>query len=187
MSKEEFTDQTEEDKQAEDTNEASEQDAEQVSEDEELSIEEQLAQAQAQAEEYLDGWQRARAELSNVKKRIERERGEMHIRARVAVIARFLDVMDDLGRALDNAPQELADDSWTEGLLLVRRKFAKILEAEGVSEVEADGQEFDPAMHEAISAQESDEHEEGQIITVVQKGYALGDHIVRPALVIVAA
>ena len=160
---------------------------EELPEGEVLSLEEQVVQAQAQAEEYLDGWQRARAELSNVKKRVERERSEMYVNARVAVIARFLEIMDDFERALQNVPQEFAGDGWIEGLTLIHRKFASFLEVEGVSEIEAAGKEFDPAFHEALSEQDSEEHQEGQIIVVVQKGYMLGGHVVRPARVIVAA
>lgn len=151
-----------------------------------LSPEEQLAQAQTQAEEYLDGWQRARAELANYKKRVERERAEMYDRSRIPVIARFLSVMDDFERALENAPEMLGGDSWFEGLTLVQRKFAGLLEAEGVTEIETDGQTFDPALHEAISQEASDQHGEGEIIEVVQKGYMLGDQVVRPARVRVA-
>lgn len=151
-----------------------------------LSLEEQLAQARAQADEYLDGWQRARAELANVKKRMERERGEMYDRTRIPVIARLLNVLDDFERAMENAPEALNDDGWFEGLLHVQRKFAGWLEAEGVTEIEA-GDHFDPAIHEAISQEPSDNHEEGEIIEVVQKGYKLGDQVVRPPRVRVAA
>ena len=150
------------------------------------SLEEQLALAEAQAQEYLDGWQRARAELANYKKRHERERTDMHVRARVAVIARFLDVADDFGRALENAPDSPDMHDWLEGFSLIDRKLGSILEAEGVTEIEAEGQEFDPAWHEAISQQPSEDHSEGQIVTVVQKGYRLGDQVVRPARVIIA-
>ena len=151
-----------------------------------LSPEEQLAQAQAEAKEYLNGWQRARAELSNFKKRVERERGDMYEAARGDIVAHFLDVLDDLERALISAPQELRDDGWFEGLALVQRKFVGVLETEGVTEIEAEGMTFDPALHEAISQETSDDHEEGQIIEVVQKGYRLGDRVVRPARVRVA-
>jgi molecular chaperone GrpE len=150
-----------------------------------LSLEEQLAQALAQADEYLDGWQRARAELANVKKRMERERNEMYDKTRVPVIARLLNVLDDFERAMENAPESLDGDGWFEGLMHVQRKFAGWLEAEGVTEIDA-GEYFDPAIHEAISQEPSNDHEEGEIIEVVQKGYTLGDQVVRPARVRVA-
>lgn len=151
-----------------------------------LTLEEQLAQAQAKADEYLDGWQRARAELANFKKRVERERAEMYDAARVAVLARFLDTLDDLERALAAVPEKLDGGGWLEGLLHIERKFRGVLESEGVTEIEAVGQFFDPVLHEAISQEASENHEDGQIIDVVQKGYMLGDKIVRPARVRVA-
>ena len=146
-------------------------------------LEEQLAQAQAQAKEYLDGWQRARAELANFKKRVERERSQMYDAARIALIARFLEILDDFERALGNVPEGLDSDDWFEGLTLIQRKLIGLLEAEGVSEIEAEGQTFDPALHEAIAQEARDDHEEGQIIEVVQKGYMLGERVVRPARV----
>jgi molecular chaperone GrpE len=151
-----------------------------------LSPEEQLADTQAKADEYLDGWQRARAELTNYKRRVDRERAEIHATARIPVLARFLDVLDDLERALENAPESLDGDGWFEGLMLVQRKFSSLLEAEGVTEIETAGQMFDPALHEAIAQESSEDHQEGEIIGAVQKGYRLGDHVVRPARVRVA-
>lgn len=151
-----------------------------------LSTEEQLAEAQAQAAEYLDGWQRARAELQNYKKRVDKERAEMQELARVTVLGRFLDILDDFSRALDNAPEDLDDNGWFEGLSLIGRKFRGILEAEGVTEIDAEGGIFDPALHEAVTREDSEEHEEGEIIEVLQKGYMLGNRVVRPARVRVA-
>lgn len=151
-----------------------------------LTLEEQLAQAQAQAEEYLDGWQRARAELANYKKRVERERSDMQNTSRFHVIARFLNILDDLQRALENAPESLNGDEWFQGLTLIQRKLGGLLEAEGVTEIDPLGEMFDPMLHEAISQEPSDEHEEGEIIEVLQKGYMMGERVVRPARVRVA-
>lgn len=151
-----------------------------------LPLEDQLAQARAEAEEYLDGWQRARAELANYKKRIERERTEMHSTSRFTVISRFLDLFDDLQRALQNVPPGLDGNEWVQGLALIERKFGGLLEAEGVTEINPAGEHFDPMLHEAITQEESDEHAEGEIIEVVQKGYRLGEKVVRPARVRVA-
>jgi molecular chaperone GrpE len=151
-----------------------------------LTLEDQLVQAQAEAEEYLDGWQRARAELANYKKRVERERSEMHNTSRFHIVARFLDILDDLQRALENAPESLDGDEWFQGLTLIQRKLGGLLETEGVAEMDPAGQMFDPMLHEAISQEPSDEHEEGEIIEVLQKGYMLGERVVRPARVRVA-
>lgn len=151
-----------------------------------LSPADQLAQAEAQAAEYLDGWQRAQAELANAKKRLDRERSELYDQTRIAVIVRFLEVMDDFERALNNAPDPIREDGWHAGLLLVKKKFDTVLEAERIVEIEAEGQMFDPELHEAVTQEPNEDLEEGAIIGVIQKGYLLGDRVVRPALVRVA-
>ena len=94
--------------------------------------------------------------------------------------------MDDLDRALKNRPQNGEGAVWAEGIELIYRKFLATLESEGVKVIEADGQPFDPNLHEAISQEENPEHESGTVIDVLQKGYTLGDRVLRPARVRVA-
>ena len=151
------------------------------------SLEERLAGAEAQASEYLDGWQRARAELANYKKRVERERSQWSEAATMDTIALFLPAIDDAERALESRPPEMADEPWLEGIKLIYRKLRATLEVLGVTEIEAEGMAFDPAFHEAITHEESGDHDEGQIIGVVQKGYMLNDKVIRPARVRVAS
>ena len=154
-------------------------------EEESVSIEEQLAAAQAKAEEYLDGWQRARAELVNYKKRIDRERDRWADLTRGEIIKAFLPVLDDFERALDSLPDNLEGQEWAEGIQLIYRKLQGILEAQGISEIE--GQPFDPVLHEAVTHEPSDEHETGCVVAVMQKGYRLNDLVIRPAMVRVAS
>jgi len=145
----------------------------------------QLTQAEAQAAEYLDGWQRAQAEFANYKKRLERDNTAFREIARGDVIKRFLPVVDDLDRALANRPA--SDDAWVGGIELVYRKLLAILEAEGLKRIEAEGKMFDPNLHEAISDEHNEDFESGQVISVVQQGYILGDRVIRHAMVRVAA
>jgi molecular chaperone GrpE len=145
-----------------------------------------LAESQSKAEEYLDGWQRARADFANYKKRVEREQAQTHQNAAANIFRRFLDVLDDLDRALKNRPQEGDVAAWSAGIDLVYRKFFSILESEGVTLMLAEGEYFDPNLHEALSQEENDQYESGQIIAVVKNGYMLGDRVLRPALVRVA-
>lgn len=152
----------------------------------EEGLEGQVERLQAEAKEYLDGWQRARAEFANYKKRIEREREEARARIAGEIITRYLGVMDDLERALAKAPEDEACAEWVAGIELIHAKLKAILEAEGVETIEAEGERFDPNYHEAISYEESDEFEGGSVIEVTQKGYKLGDRILRPAMVRVA-
>lgn len=152
----------------------------------EKNLEELLQQCQEKSNEYLDGWQRARAEFANYKRRMEREGAQNYQNAVGSIVKRYLDVLDDLELALKNRPQEGEGAAWADGIELIARKFASILESEGVKPIETDGKEFDPNMHEALTNEESDQHESGQIISVVKQGYLLGDRVLRPALVRVA-
>lgn len=161
---------------------------------EELSLEEQVDSLQfsldemtAKAEEYLDGWQRARAEFANYKKRVLKENLGIHQDARGEVIKIYLDILDDLQRALDEKPTQDEGKSWAEGIELIVQKLGNRLEAEGVKPMNSLGSEFDPNIHEALMKEESDEYESGQIIEVMQEGYWIGDKVLRPALVRVAA
>ena len=149
-------------------------------------IQSDLENIQAQADEYLDGWQRARAEFANYKRRTEREQAEARDRIAGNTLVRFLGVMDDLERALKDRPSDGEAASWSEGIELIYRKLSALVIAEGVEEILAEGTSFDPALHEALSHEESDDHAEGQVIEVVQRGFRMGDRVLRPALVRVA-
>jgi molecular chaperone GrpE len=142
---------------------------------------------QTKANEYLDGWQRSRAEFANYKKRVEREQAQMYQNSAASVIKRFLEIVDDLERALNNRPQEGDGAAWAAGVDLIARKLAAMLEAEGVTAIEAEGQFFDPTLHEAITREENSGLESGQIIAVIKQGYRLGERVIRPAQVRVAS
>lgn len=146
----------------------------------------ELDEAKAKASEYLDGWQRAMAEFANYKKRIEREQTLNQHMAKANVIKHFLDIFDDLDRALKNRPEAGDAGGWVDGIELINRKFLTYLQNEGVEPIEAEGQFFDPNLHEAISQEDHADLESGQIIGVVQQGYRLGDRVLRPARVRVA-
>ena len=149
-------------------------------------IQKELDGCRAKANEYLDGWQRARADFANYKKRVERDQALVQQNAVGSVVRRYLEVLDDLDRALRNRPASGDGAEWANGVELIYRKFLNLLEAEGVKTMDALGQPFDPNFHEAISSEPSDEYESGQVIGVLQSGYMLGDRVLRPALVRVA-
>jgi molecular chaperone GrpE len=144
------------------------------------ALKQQLVEVQTQAAEFKDGWQRARAEFDNYRKRIERENSLVYQNAAGNVIKRYLPVMDDLERALQARP---ADLTWAAGIELIYRKLQSILDSEGIKRIEAEGQVFDPNFHEAISQEHSDELPSGHVVAVVQNGYLLGDKVLRPAMV----
>lgn len=168
---------------------------EQITEAPEKLAEEVLAQLRTELEEatikandYLTGWQRERAEFINYKKRMEREQALGGQNAFGNAIRRYLDIADDLARALKdkNRPTEGNGAIWAEGIDLIHRKLVAAFEADGVKLIETEGKFFDPNMHEAISHEDSPEHESGQIIDVIQPGYILGERVIRPARVRVA-
>lgn len=146
----------------------------------------EMERIRSERQEFLDGWQRARAEFANYRKRVEREQEEARSRIAGETLVRVLAIMDDLDRALRDRPAEPEAAAWAEGIELIYRKFQALLEAEGVQLIQAEGQAFDPSLHEALSHEESEAHAEGQVIEVVQRGYRIGDRVLRPALVRVA-
>lgn len=150
------------------------------------TLQQELKELQSKSEEYLDGWQRSRAEFANYKKRIEREQAQLHQTTSGAIIKRYLEILDDLERALNNSPKDGEGAVWAEGIKLIYRKFLNLLENEGVTLMNAQGEQFDPNRHEAIMSEETDEFESGQIIEIVKQGYMLGERVLRPASVRVA-
>ena len=150
------------------------------------TLRQQLAEAEKKSEEYLDQWRRAAADLANYRKRVEKERAEFSRYANAALITRILPILDDFQRAFQTIPSNLLSLTWMDGVALIYRRLQAILEAEGLTLMETEGQSFDPLVHEAVTYEESEEHEEGQIIGEVQRGYKLGDRVLRPALVRVA-
>jgi molecular chaperone GrpE len=142
----------------------------------------ELEEEKKKAEGYLANWQRAAADFQNYKRRTEQERQEVALLANAALIINILPVLDDLERALQNVDVHLAGLTWVDGIRLIYRKFQAILEASGVKEIKTEGQDFDPRYHEATMFGEG---EEGKVVAEVQRGYMLGDRVLRPAMVIV--
>lgn len=159
-----------------------------LTEEEAAQLREELEQAKVKANEYMEGWQRERAEFFNYKKRVEREQSQGGQNAVGNAIRRYLDIADDLARALKNKirPTEGEAGTWAEGIDLIYRKMLSAFEADGVKMMEADVKYFDPNLHEAISHEDNPNFESGEIIEVVQRGYTLGDRVLRPARVRVA-
>ena len=165
------------------TDPAKEQLDEAVDEEERVQ-EDPLAAAEAKAQQHLDDLKRLAADFDNYRKRVAREQQALSARAAERLVGELLPIMDDLERALE-AAEEHEEAKLEEGVRLVQRQLASVLEGEGVAEIETNGK-FDPHVHEALLSQPSDQSE-GTVIEVLQKGYRLGDRVLRPARVIVAA
>jgi molecular chaperone GrpE len=139
---------------------------------------------QADRDQLFDRLQRLAAEFDNYRKRSAREQAAFAERANERLVKELIPILDDLGRALEAATKH---DEMTleEGVRLVHRSLSDLLTKQGLAEIDTDGK-FDPHVHEALLTQPS-EAEEGSVIEVVQKGYKLGDRVLRPARVVVAA
>ena len=143
-----------------------------------------LALAEAARDEYLADLQRVAAEFENYRKRAVREQERLVAHAHERLVRELLPVLDDLERTLEAAERH-EEAALVEGVRLVEQSLRKVLEKEGLLEIAADGS-FDPHVHEAVLAQPSADAEPGTVVEVVQRGYRLGDKVVRPARVIVA-
>lgn len=147
---------------------------------------EELIKVQQQAQQYLDGWQRERAEFANYKRRMEREMKDSQQNISAEVIKSLLPVLDDFERAFDSMSETIANDAWTDGLRGIQRKFNKVLEEYGVTPIDPTGDTFDPNCHEAVGTDEESDAASGTITATMQKGYLVGERVLRPALVRVA-
>jgi molecular chaperone GrpE len=143
-----------------------------------------LEEAEAKRDEYLGDLQRVAADFDNYRKRMAREQEALFQRAGARLVEKLLPVLDDLERALD-AAEHHEEAKVIEGVRLTRSTLWNILSSEGIAEIEADGA-FDPHVHEALMSQPAEDVESGAILQVLQKGYRLGDVVVRPARVVVA-
>lgn len=159
---------------------------EEIGESEVEVLQAELEKAQAQATEYLDGWQRARAEFANYRKRVEAEREALRRTSNESLLLKLLPVVDDFERAIQTLPEDMADEPWINGVQMILRKLQGILESENVTPILAIGQPFDPFLHEAVMQEETTDHPDGYVIEEIQRGYRLGEHVLRPSMVKVA-
>ena len=166
--------------------EAPEEEQDEAPEEEQVEAPEEpdaLASVTKERDDYLDALQRLKAEFDNYRKRVARDQQELAARAHERLVKELVPVLDDLERALE-AASEHEEAKLEEGVRLVHRSLAALLAREGLSEVETNGK-FDPHTQEALLSQPSDE-EEGSVIQVLQKGYKLGDRVLRPARVVIS-
>ena len=141
-----------------------------------------LADTQRKADDYLDSWKRAQADFINYKRRADQEKMEMGAYANTQLILSLLPVLDDFERAVDSLTPKLAKVDWVHGIRLVERKLRTTLEAQGLSPIKAEGEDFDPNLHEAVMHVKG---EDGKVVRELQKGYRLHDKILRPSKVAV--
>jgi molecular chaperone GrpE len=146
------------------------------------TLQQALAEEKEKAEKYLANWQRSQANLENYAKRAEQEKAETIEFANRMLILDLLPILDDFERALASLPVELDEQNWTEGIKLIYNKLKTVLETQGLAEIKAKGEYFDPYCHEAAGQLEG---EEGIIIEEIRKGYKFRDKLLRPSMVMV--
>ena len=135
-------------------------------------------------EQFRSQAQRAQADLVNYRNRAFQEIEESRRIVRFEVISKFLNVVDDLERAIGNIPSDM-DESWYEGITLVLRSLENSLTLEGVEKIDALGETFNPHLHEALMHEERSDAEDGVVVDVIQAGYKIRDRVLRPARVVV--
>ena len=143
-----------------------------------------LQDAERDHEKAMDDLRRVAADFDNYRKRVVREQTQLYARAGERVVAKLLPVLDDLERALD-AAEHHEEVKVLEGVRMTKDALAAVLASEGVEEIPADGP-FDPHVHEALMTQPAEGVEPGHVVHVVQRGYRIGDAVLRPARVVVA-
>ncbi len=166
---------------------------EQVNEYSHLDLEEQvlsllkdLHSVQKDAGESKELAQRAQAELSNFRKRTEDDRITLQRQSNSRLLVKMLPVVDELELAVNHAEGKKPSKSWVEGVKLIQRKVAAMLETEGVTKIDAIGAPFNPVEHEAVGTEEDKKFASGHIIQVVRNGYRLHDRVIQAAQVVVA-
>jgi molecular chaperone GrpE len=132
----------------------------------------------------LAGWQRAQADLMNYRRRAEQEKGEIGRFGNTTIMLSLLPILDDLERALTSTPEDLAKHSWIDGIRLIERKLQANLEAQGLSQIKALGEPFDPNIHEAMMQGKG---KEGTVVEEIEKGYKLNNRLIRPSKVVVGS
>ena len=151
-----------------------------------LALLKDLHSIQKDAGESKELAQRAQAELSNFRKRTEDDRIALQRQSNSRLLVKMLPVVDELELAVNHADGKRPSKSWVEGVRLIQRKVAALLETEGVTKIDAVGAPFNPVEHEAVGTEEDKKFTSGQIIQVVRNGYRLHDRVIQAAQVVVA-
>lgn len=150
------------------------------------TLERELEAERERTKTLQDRWQRAAADLANLRRRTEEERGEMEKFSSMVVVQEILPVLDNFDRALGTIPGNLAMLTWVQGIMLIERHLRAILERQGLTPIAVEGRTFTPYEMDAVAERETDEATSGTVLQEYQKGYTMHGRVIRPALVEVA-
>ena len=147
-------------------------------------LEKQLADASERADRYHSNWQRSAADFQNWKRRTDQEKTEIGRTAEGAMTLELLRVLDDFERAFMALPVELRSLTWIEGVYMIGQKLYALLQARGLTPIDAQGQEFDPFLHEAVLREEGAEGSDALVVVQeLQRGYRFHERVIRPTMV----
>jgi len=146
-------------------------------------LQEQLEYLKKEKEETTEMLQRVKADFDNYRKRTRKEKEEAGVNAVFEFVQKILPVVDNIERALENARKEEVGSSFVEGLEMIKKQLLQVMEQEGITPVEPEGEEFDPSLHEAVMKTEEGEGEPNTVVEVFQKGYTMQGRVLRPAMV----
>ncbi|MDD4985047.1 MAG: nucleotide exchange factor GrpE [Dehalococcoidales bacterium] len=148
------------------------------------SLKRALAEERDKSSANLAGWQRAQADLINYKRRVDQEKEEIGRFGNAAIMLSILPILDDFERAIASVPDDLAKHNWVDGMILIERKLQSSLEKQGLCQIKALGELFDPNLHEAVMQGKG---KEGMVVEEMEKGYKLNGRLIRPSKVIVGS
>jgi molecular chaperone GrpE len=140
----------------------------------------------SKAREYLSGWQRARADLDNFRRRVHQEQQQQNEQVKRRLIYDLMPLIDNFRAITIHLPADLKDNVWAQGVLHVTRQLEQLLSQYNVVPINESGQPFNPVLHEAVATVEDNEASSGSIVEILQTGYKIGDQVIRPAKVKVA-
>ena len=150
------------------------------------ALKQELAAEQERVKDLQERWHRAAADLANLRRRTEQERGDLEQFAAMRLVQELLPVLDNFERAIATIPSNLGMLTWIQGVMLIQRHLEALLEQRGLAPIEAQGQSFNPHYHEAVSEREQEGVEPGTILQEYQKGYSMHGRVIRPTLVEIA-
>ncbi|MBU5455490.1 molecular chaperone GrpE [Keratinibaculum paraultunense] len=146
-------------------------------------LESQLIEKDEKIEELTDQLLRLQADFINYKNRVKKDKEKTYTYAIEDLINQLLPILDNFERALDSVEEDKKEDSFYQGVKMIYEQFLRVLEENGVSEIECEGKVFDPNLHHAVFVEEVEDEEEGIVLDVLQKGYTLDGKVIRPSMV----
>ncbi|MBI4128691.1 MAG: nucleotide exchange factor GrpE [Parcubacteria group bacterium] len=152
----------------------------------EAGAQKELEEAKRKAQEYLDGWKRAQADFQNYKKDELKRAEELRKLFNVGIISDIIGILDSFSLAFQNLPNDLHENEWVKGMRQIQFQMQDMLRAQGVEQIRALGEQFDPNVHEAVETVDADGTDDGEILEELQKGYRVNGRLIRPARVKVA-